>query len=398
MKRSKPANSVLAMLLAFWVIACSSQRAVAQTAEALGDGDKGAMLGTLIYNTWINPAAPLPLPYPDDEVLKKTLQNLGAGQCLGDAWNNAAASAASFEAALRQSRSCNALTPNSNDGAPSPQPSPQPGPHPGDATSCVAVDTRSNSISSFLINNCGKAVTVVWTDQGSCRNWTCTELGVPAHGRSSITPIRGQYELGACWAGELATAQNGRVHCNPGDQSTQQRATANTAASASVNLPVNCACDDNPTKIVRRTILHVTRSEAQAAAQTWCARICATPPPSQAAVVLQPAQVAQQAYSPPPATPSARLARGMAMPTRVCGGNSCVTDDDGKHVWYYFENARAYEHPSVGPWGCARTRDESICEWVVDSEQLSFLLDGVRYDELKGLPLIPGWDRFINYH
>jgi hypothetical protein len=88
---------IVFLLLAFGSMACPSRRCLAQEGgEVLGDGDKGATIGTLIYNT-LSPAKPLPIPKSDDEALKKTMQNLGAGQSLKDAWKNGAASAAGFE-------------------------------------------------------------------------------------------------------------------------------------------------------------------------------------------------------------------------------------------------------------------------------------------------------------
>lgn len=57
------------------------------------NGENGAKIGTAIYNT-MNPTRPLPMPQSDNHVFKQTLQNLGAGQKLGPAWQNAAQSAA----------------------------------------------------------------------------------------------------------------------------------------------------------------------------------------------------------------------------------------------------------------------------------------------------------------
>lgn len=148
-KISAPASSFPALLLLVCgASACLSQRSLAQTAEGseglggealgdiYGDGDLGATFGTLIFNTWINPAQPLPLPKSDNDAINQTMQNLGAGQSLSDAWKHGAASAAGFESEAQQSSpgapvaAGNAPKQDSSGGAASPQPSPRPGPQP----------------------------------------------------------------------------------------------------------------------------------------------------------------------------------------------------------------------------------------------------------------------------
>jgi hypothetical protein len=100
----KKVNSLITKaLMSLVVVGVAGERAVSQTAEALGDGDKGAKLGTVIYNS-LYPASPLPVLGGDDEALKKTIQNLGAGQHLRDAIKNGATSAAGFEGERQQSK------------------------------------------------------------------------------------------------------------------------------------------------------------------------------------------------------------------------------------------------------------------------------------------------------
>jgi len=142
------------LLLALATVTCSTERSLAQEpAEVLGDGDKGATIGTLIYNT-LNPKTPLPLLGTDDDALKKTAQNLGAGQCLQDAWKNGTASAAGLDGQAQQSSDCTPATQTPNDAAPAPQPSPQPSPQPqstqdsnGDGTGTASPQTSPQSSS-----------------------------------------------------------------------------------------------------------------------------------------------------------------------------------------------------------------------------------------------------------
>lgn len=53
------------------------------------DGSAGAKAGTQLYN-YINPDKPLPEHNADDAIIKGTVTNMGAGQSVGNAFQNAA--------------------------------------------------------------------------------------------------------------------------------------------------------------------------------------------------------------------------------------------------------------------------------------------------------------------
>src|ERR1700680_531465 len=66
-----------------------------------------------------------------------------------------------------------------------------------DMSHCVSVDHNSNSIADFIINSCDAIITVRWTDQGDCRNWSCTDF-IGARSKSSENKMKGAFMLAAC--------------------------------------------------------------------------------------------------------------------------------------------------------------------------------------------------------
>lgn len=59
------------------------------SSDAIASGEAGARAGTALYNT-INPDRPL--PNSGGSVVQDTVRNMGAGQSLKEAWQNAAES------------------------------------------------------------------------------------------------------------------------------------------------------------------------------------------------------------------------------------------------------------------------------------------------------------------
>lgn len=65
------------------------------------------------------------------------------------------------------------------------------------AAECISIQ-RDGGVTPFLENNCNKAISVTWFDQGNC-SAGCSDT-VAAHSRSSITSMTGRYSIAACVA------------------------------------------------------------------------------------------------------------------------------------------------------------------------------------------------------
>lgn len=70
---------------------------------------------------------------------------------------------------------------------------------------CISLDSKSNSLTAFWINNCNQRLNVSWVDQGSCRNGCSVTVG--AGRRESIGDITGSYFLVACPYPKIPTSE-----------------------------------------------------------------------------------------------------------------------------------------------------------------------------------------------
>ena len=61
----------------------------------------------------------------------------------------------------------------------------------GEYVNCLTFDNNG-----YIVNSCNVKLNVQWSDQGFC-NTGCSS-SVPANGRSSNTPVQGDYTWGAC--------------------------------------------------------------------------------------------------------------------------------------------------------------------------------------------------------
>ncbi len=76
------------------LVTLSSQGALAQGGiwgdkDSFKDGTAGAVFGTNIHNTFINPNNPLPIPQSDSAIISNTLYNIGSGMKPGEALEKA---------------------------------------------------------------------------------------------------------------------------------------------------------------------------------------------------------------------------------------------------------------------------------------------------------------------